>query len=358
MWVESGKQEEEVMAAKTREAAREAAGIGKADSGNKTKRILAVGKDGKDDKQRKLELSNEVKKDKKVTFSTDKEKREQSYEKDFEEYLDYISREINEMRNEKKKGIEMLEELKKKEKNWEIRIRMIEEKMEELENEFKEMREKVDNEINKKEGDEMSVVSKNSSRYSRWENSVGSGVMSEGSDRLSVREVSKIKKIIVDREKEEKKNNIVIKGIKKEATENSNLKEWVEKLLKNKLGKEYNLEYCRWSGSVILAKVKNIEEKIEIMKQKNKLKGEVIYIENDLTWEERRTQEKISKWAKEKRSRGIDVKVGFRKIRLNGNWKYWNEMESIIERDLEEKERKERVEGVNSVEDKREENFG
>lgn len=37
------------------------------------------------------------------------------------------------------------------------------------------------------------------------------------------------------------------------------------------------------------------------MFKKNKLKGSKIYIENDLTWEERRIQEKIKEWARQRR---------------------------------------------------------
>lgn len=32
------------------------------------------------------------------------------------------------------------------------------------------------------------------------------------------------------------------------------------------------------------------------MRSKNKLRGEKIFIENDLTWEERKTQERIYRW--------------------------------------------------------------
>lgn len=77
--------------------------------------------------------------------------------------------------------------------------------------------------------------------------------ISEDSDRL-MREVSKIKKLIVDREKDKKRNNIVIKGIKKEETEYTNLKDWVGKFLKDKI--EVDCNFFRWSGKVIIAKVK------------------------------------------------------------------------------------------------------
>jgi len=35
------------------------------------------------------------------------------------------------------------------------------------------------------------------------------------------------------------------------------------------------------------------EEKKEVMRKKNRIKGDQIFIENDLTWRERKTQERI-----------------------------------------------------------------
>lgn len=41
------------------------------------------------------------------------------------------------------------------------------------------------------------------------------------------------------------------------------------------------------------------------MKKKCKFKGEKIFIENDLTWEDRKRQERIGKWVREqKKQRG------------------------------------------------------
>lgn len=52
-------------------------------------------------------------------------------------------------------------------------------------------------------------------------------------DSFSDREIDKIKQIIVEKEKEEKKNNIVLKEVGPEAT-----KEWVKDFIKDKLGVE------------------------------------------------------------------------------------------------------------------------
>lgn len=50
------------------------------------------------------------------------------------------------------------------------------------------------------------------------------------------------------------------------------------------------------------------------MENKNKLKDGIIFIENDLMWEERQTQIKISRWMREKRDKGKVVKVEFGKV--------------------------------------------
>lgn len=59
----------------------------------------------------------------------------------------------------------------------------------------------------------------------------------------------------------------------------------------------------------------------KIMSNKNKLKGERIFIENDLSWEERKIQEKMNRWAREKREKGFQVKIGLGRIRIGGIWR-------------------------------------
>lgn len=51
-------------------------------------------------------------------------------------------------------------------------------------------------------------------------------------------------------------------------------------------------------------KLESEKVKKEVMRNKFKLKGEKIFIKNDLSWEERKIQDKINRWAKtEKKGR-------------------------------------------------------
>ena len=62
-----------------------------------------------------------------------------------------------------------------------------------------------------------------------------------------------------------------------------------------------------------------------ILQNKNKLKGKEIYIENDLTKQEREIQAAIRQKAKEERNKGNEVKIGYLKLRINGKWEHWND---------------------------------
>lgn len=50
------------------------------------------------------------------------------------------------------------------------------------------------------------------------------------------------------------------------------------------------------------------------MLHKNKLKG--IFIDNDLSWEERKIQEEMNRWAKVQRGKGEEIKVGLGRIKV------------------------------------------
>jgi len=129
---------------------------------------------------------------------------------------------------------------------------------------------------------------------------------------LSDREIDKVRRMVVDKEKEERKDNIVIKGVD---IEEEDLKKWVSEFIKEKMEIEVEIVSCRKSGKVLVAKLKDGQMKRKVMESKSKLKGGRIFIENDLR-QERKTQEKINKWAKEEREKGKEVKIGFARMRI------------------------------------------
>lgn len=65
----------------------------------------------------------------------------------------------------------------------------------------------------------------------------------------------------------------------------------------------------------IITKCKNEEEKGLIIKNRRKLGNERVYIDNDLTWNERRIRKKILEKARELKKQGKRVKIGYHKVK-------------------------------------------
>lgn len=98
---------------------------------------------------------------------------------------------------------------------------------------------------------------------------------------------------------------------------------------------------CGWSKNVIVAMIENSGIKKDIMKRKGKLGDRKIYIENDLTWEERKRQERIYAWVKGEKEKERFIKIGYARVNVKGRWVSWRE----VEKKLEEKEARKNEEG-------------
>ena len=55
------------------------------------------------------------------------------------------------------------------------------------------------------------------------------------------------------------------------------------------------------------------------------MKGTKNYINHDLSREDGDIQRKLREIAKQEREQGAEVKLGFGKIRINGNWRKWEQ---------------------------------
>ncbi|KYN09162.1 hypothetical protein ALC57_18744 [Trachymyrmex cornetzi] len=188
------------------------------------------------------------------------------------------------------------------------------------------------------EGEGRSVYDRGENVYSRT-GSVCSGRWSEGSiGRLNGKEIGAIRKLMREKEREKRKCNIVIKGFDwKGNKEIEKGKERAKKFIKEKLVVDTEVISWRMSGPVAIISVGNEDMKREVMKNKNKLRGGKIFFENDLSFEERRTQVLINKWVKTQENKGEDIKIGYGRVKIRRIWKAWNE----IERGEEGKRKKE-----------------
>ena len=68
------------------------------------------------------------------------------------------------------------------------------------------------------------------------------------------------------------------------------------------------------------------------MKEKRgQLKNDKIYINHDLSREDRNGQRKLGEIARQEREHGAEVMLKFRKIKINGNWIKWEQrMETMV----------------------------
>lgn len=84
-------------------------------------------------------------------------------------------------------------------------------------------------------------------------------------DRFSERDVGRLKRIITEREKEERKNNIVIEGIgltNEVEKDKKRREEWAKGFLREKIGIECKVVYCRRSSTVIIVKLDNKKQRV------------------------------------------------------------------------------------------------
>ncbi|CAD6217865.1 GSCOCG00011400001-RA-CDS, partial [Cotesia congregata] len=69
---------------------------------------------------------------------------------------------------------------------------------------------------------------------------------------------------------------------------------------------------------LVLVEMDGFSKKKEVMLAKSKLKGEIVRIEDDLTFEERRVKNIIIEEAMKERALGKTVKVRYMKMWVNG----------------------------------------
>jgi len=154
--------------------------------------------------------------------------------------------------------------------------------------------------------EDRSVVSGRSRGSSKW-----ISMKSIGKDsRLSCREVDRLRKWVNDKEREERRNNVIVRGMripKEIEKDKKETRKWAKSLIKEKIGVDCKAIGCRESETVLVIKLKNTKMKREIMRNKYKLKGNRIFIENDVSWEERRIQERIVRWVR-KQKKKVEIK--------------------------------------------------
>lgn len=151
----------------------------------------------------------------------------------------------------------------------------------------------------------------------------------EGENELLMETNRKLEERMESVEKEMKRRNFVVRGLKAEGNEEAGrkVKELVKKLTNDEV-KVKNVKIIKTKiGELMMAECESNEQKANLMRQKAKLKsmkGETIYINDDLTMNEREIQRRGREIASKMREEGADVKIGYKKIIKNGKVLWWN----------------------------------
>lgn len=151
------------------------------------------------------------------------------------------------------------------------------------------------------------------------------------------KELNEVKQTTEQIEKEKKKSNVVIFGMEKKETDGRSITNQAQNLFKNQMQIDIQINRAfRIGTNACLIELKNVEDKETVMKNKHKLRNlkgeERIYINEDLTINERKKQAEIRKIGKIMTNEGKKVKLGYSKITVDGEeWK-WNKTENKLEK--------------------------
>lgn len=137
-------------------------------------------------------------------------------------------------------------------------------------------------------------------------------------------------------EREKRKKNITLKGDVLNCLEEP-LKDSVMKFCKENIGVDVEVENAyvikqkNLNTRIIVAKMKTLDEKILVLKNKYKLRrlSKKIYIDDDLTSEERRIRKEMLIWKKKEEMQGKVIKIGHKKVKIGENWLSWETVKSM-----------------------------
>ncbi|XP_066597110.1 golgin subfamily A member 6-like protein 22 [Prorops nasuta] len=144
------------------------------------------------------------------------------------------------------------------------------------------------------------------------------------------------------RERESRRNNVVVWGVEKAEGSMEELKKEVEGIMKI-VGVEKGVKEVRRMGKRegegrkgVTVEMEDRESKRKVMEGKHKLRGRKERIEEDLTWKERKVMGIVRRVAEEERRKGRRVNVGYMKVWVEGReWRWDEEREGLWDKEVE-----------------------
>ena len=147
------------------------------------------------------------------------------------------------------------------------------------------------------------------------------------------RKVREIERRLEMKEREERRENIIIKGLRKGDT---SVEERVRELM-GELKTEVEIRGVKIvgrreesKGEMVIVMLGSIEQKRRVLEKKMVLKGRRERIEEDWTWEERKRQWRLGRIAEEERRSGRRVRLGYGRVWIDGELWRWEDREEKL----------------------------
>lgn len=265
-------------------------------------------------KEKETEITEIFKKSNKMVRTPSKEGEERKEEEKGEEeevkeesvmwlVLEEIKRiriEMVDGREEVKSEIKSLESrIARMEEGWRVREKEMEIRVVKLEEKLEEMEKKTENEEKETEG-EKNRRGNVRSEVEKAEKEEEKVILKE-----TKREIEKMKRKLEEKEKKERRNNIIVKGLE---WKSGNKKEEVKEFLTKEFGIGKKIRntiiFGRKEREWAMVEIEDWETKQAIMRDKKKLRGKNIFIDHDLTKEEREIQKALRDRAEKERKEG------------------------------------------------------
>lgn len=136
-------------------------------------------------------------------------------------------------------------------------------------------------------------------------------------------------------EKDKKKNNIVMSGLDVDKINNETMKTTLENFISKNLKVDIKIKStAKLSSKTCLIEMANEEDKYKVMKNKSKLRNlsQQIFINNDLTKQERNKHKQMKVIAAQEKNKGKNVKIGYNRIVVEGEEWRWNKNNETLEK--------------------------
>jgi hypothetical protein len=126
-------------------------------------------------------------------------------------------------------------------------------------------------------------------------------------------------------EKDKIRNNLVITGISMDVNDEAKLKQAAVNLFREEFKEEVKIRRAFKIGQAkCIVELEEWSDKLKILKTKGGLRGKDIFIDAELTRNEREIQKKIRDQARNEKGKGSNVKVGYQKLIVDGKVMKWN----------------------------------